>query len=608
MCKENLHEDKDIKFEHYKDSPRETMKISQIELLKKKLIDIPIFERNKCIEVKYALLIEKRENKKYKNFLEEYIDIIELLFLNDTNKMIVTLYLNYIRKNNENIKLYNLKTFSEEINKYKILFTVEEFKKIQKNIKTKSEKENFIEYLQKLNAIQNDADAKENFIQCEKETKQIKYFNYPIEFLNQELFYYKLYVLLIVQIDSVYKDNDYSDEGKRDYIFNKKKIANIIITENILNNDNIIKNEDKMNLLITIILFDTLNEKNQSVNLNRLFQTEKAEYDKIEEYMNKNKIGEFINFYDKDNKLKGLHLELYEREIIKINSNDICDICVKNLDDFPEHNLIDDNYKYNTFNSIIEKNELTKFIVQIKKFLLMIIKSKVYKEAIIQLFPEYNKYLLDENLKDTEECINHRIKFYPFQNLKSNGFTDKFSMCSYINVFYKLTPPRKEFKSTLRCSSAIEISLREINHINQNLLYFRGNDRKMLLTPKRKNIKGKEGGENLEELFFGKKKELLRMLECLYILNENNYKQSLQDFRKNFMNLYNNSVDYSEKIKFLKNNDTNAIFKEFFDNIKDFKEADFKKNELYFIYTRSINLCLSEYVIYVPKNHCTMGA
>ena len=452
MCKENLHEDKDIKFELHEDSPRETMKISQIELLKKTIMNIPIFERNKYAEEKYKLLLKKRENKKYKNFLEEYIDIIELLFLNDTNKIIVTLYLDYIEKKNKNIKAYNLKTFSEEINKYKILFTVDEFKKIKKNIKIKSEKENFIEYLQKLNEIQNDADVKEIFVQCEKEAKQIKYFNYPIEFSNQELFYYKLYALLIVQIDSVSKDNDYSDEDRRDYIFNKKKVANIIITENVLNNDNIVKNEDKMYLLITFILFDDLEQKNESINLNRLLQTEKADYNKLEEYINKNKIGELAKIYDNDKKLKEIHLKLYDREIIEINLNDVC---IKNLFDFPENRSIDDKYKYNTFNSIIAKNEITDFITRIKKFLLMIIKSKVYKEAIIQLFPQYSKYLLDENLKDIEECINHRIKFYPFQNLKSSGFTDKFSMYSYITVFFNLASREKEFTPTLRCSSEI---------------------------------------------------------------------------------------------------------------------------------------------------------
>ena len=130
----------------------------------------------------------------------------------------------------------------------------------------------------------------------------------------------------------------------------------------------------------------------------------------------------------------------------------------------------------------------------------------------------------------------------------------------------------------------------------------------MFLTPKRKNLKGKDGGENLEELFFGEKKERLRILECLYILNENNYKQSLQDFRKNFMNLYNNKVDYSEKIKFIKNNNPNAIFREFFDNIKNFKKKDFQKIELFYINAKSQNFSLSENIIYLQKYKCIMGA
>ena len=149
--------------------------------------------------------------------------------------------------------------------------------------------------------------------------------------------------------------------------------------------------------------------------------------------------------------------------------------------------------------------------------------------------------------------------------------------------------------------------MNEINHINQNLLYFRENDRKFF-TSKRKNLKRKDGGENLEEIFFGRKIEKLRMLECLYILNENNYKQSLQDFRKNFQNLYDNSINYSEKVKFLQNHSPKAIFKEFFDNIRNFNEDDFKKIELYFVNVKSQNYSFIEGVIFLPKNHCIMGA
>ena len=370
LCKETLHKDKDIKSEHQENSPRETMKIEEIEMLKENVINIPIFERNKYLEEKYLLYTENRKKRKYKNFLEEYIDIAELLFLNDTNKTIVTLYLTYIEKNSENLKNYNLKPFSEEINRYKILFTVEEFNKIKKGIKTKSEKENFIDFLQKLNKVENNSDVENIYTQCEIDSKHIVYFNYPIEFSNQELFYYKLYVLLIVQIDTVNKDNNFSDKERKDYIFNKKKVANIIINENVLYNDNIVKSEDKMNLLITYILFDNLNEKNESINLNRLLQTEKADYNQLVEYINKNKIGQLKNIYDKDNKSKEIYLEFQYGEIIKIYLDDIC---IKNLNDFPEMNPIIDNYKYNTLNSIIAKNEVTQFISRIKNFLLVII-------------------------------------------------------------------------------------------------------------------------------------------------------------------------------------------------------------------------------------------
>ena len=55
-------------------------------------------------------------------------------------------------------------------------------------------------------------------------------------------------------------------------------------------------------------------------------------------------------------------------------------------------------------------------------------------------------------------------------------------------------------------------SIHEINHLNQEILFFKGNDINLFFRPKGKNLKGEDGGTNLEEIL-------------------------LKDFKKNFENL-----------------------------------------------------------------------
>ena len=90
---------------------------------------------------------------KEKDFFEEYIEIIKLILLDETNKDIAKLYLDFIKNNEISVKNYGLITYNEEIKKYKLLFTIDEKKKIAPGIKEKSEKEKFILFLEKLSLL-----------------------------------------------------------------------------------------------------------------------------------------------------------------------------------------------------------------------------------------------------------------------------------------------------------------------------------------------------------------------------------------------------------------------------------------------------------------------
>ena len=552
---------------------------------------------------KYNKIIKEISfNRKSNNFIQHYLKIIEPVYLNDTNKNIIRFYLNFIRKNDENVKRFNLISFDEEIEKYKLIFTVREMNEIKKGIKNNSEKNNFIELLKKLsNIVKNNNDNNNNdnnkkyimdiYKQIENDFRQIKYFNYPIEFSNQELFYYKLYSLLIKQINEIYNNSEYSESDKIDYMKNKKAIAKLILNEKILDNEKIIKNENKMNLLMLFILYDKLDDKKESINFNRLLKTEKINCDELKNYVIKNNIGEINKYVGKNEYI----LKLKNDEIIEIlESNDICE---KNLDK-ENMDYIYDKYKYNNLDSLLEKNGVTPYLERIQKFLDKIINSKVYKEAIRKLFPEYKDDLLNLSTKDIKKCIESRFKFYPYQDLNNCGFTDKFSCYSYISVLFNIFSRQKKYYNCLRCGAIVDISLHELNHINQNILYFLENNEDLFNSPKR---------EGLEEILFGRKIERLRILECFYLLNENNYDQSLNDFRNNFKKLYDNSIEYSIKKDYIQNNNNNAIFKKFFLIIKNFGKEEFKEIELFGIQIKGQNSDFQDASIFLPKKFCKMG-
>ena len=204
-------------------------------------MSISIFERDEIAKSKYKSFMEKYncEDMKETN-LEKYHDIMELLLLNNTDKDIVKLYLNFLKHNKNFIESNELNAYDEEIMKYKILFSVAEIEEIDKQIKKKSEKENLINFLKRLSGTKKN----EEFISYIKnEYNKIYYFNYPIEFFQDELFYYKFYILIISEL---YKHRE--DDAK--YFDERSKVAEFVLKNEIFQNTDIINNEDKMNILI----------------------------------------------------------------------------------------------------------------------------------------------------------------------------------------------------------------------------------------------------------------------------------------------------------------------------------------------------------------------
>jgi hypothetical protein len=472
LCKIPSDYDIDLLTSSSKDSPREKYSIKELEEIIDKIKNIPIFNRKLIFKEKFNLLDLNKINNEASNvndFIDNYIQIFELLNLNNTDKNIVLIYLKFIKINQKYIKIYKLESFDEEIQKYKLILTIKELDEIEKGIKKLSEKDNFINFLKQITNNDND----KIFSDAKKYYQGIKYFNYPIEFFNEELFYYKLYTILVIQINKISLDKSLTLKDKSEYISNKKKVVKFILDKKLLYNEKIINNEDNMNFLYLLILYDKLDDENESINFNRLLQTEEINYQDLLKYINDKKIGK-ITEIDRKN---AIYLKYIDNDVIEIFADKIC-LKNLNLKNKNRLELISDINKYNTFNKLLDNNEVTPYIGKIKNFLIKIINTNVYKEAIEKLFPKkYNRYLIGENLKDIEECINSRFKFYPCQELRGCGFTDKFSCYSYICTLFNLFSYDKTFYPILRAGAIIDISLHEINHLNQDIIFFVGNDK-----------------------------------------------------------------------------------------------------------------------------------
>ena len=577
-----------------KDSPRE--EFPEIQEFKKKIKDIEIFQRPKIAEMKYNNL--KNQKKKIlinKEIRKRYIEIYELLLLNDTNKNIVELYLDFISEHKTFIDKNKRNSFEKEIKKYKILFDVNEEK--YKKYKQKSEKTFFLDYLTKLS---NSNDYKKIYQEAKKAYMKIYHFNYPIEFSNLELFYYKLYILLIGEIAERYEK---TPDDFENYIINRKKIVNMVINKNLFSIENIVNNEDKINILIILILYDNLNNNNESINFNRLFYSNIVNYKELEEHLESNSMkifgeeeGKFI---------------IKEKEKTKFNNFGIIDInhpiCLENLNKDNVHN---DYHFFKPLDDLLIENEISLYIENIKLLLIKFINSKVYRESINQLFPTYYKILLSEKtLNDLMFYINNRIKFYPYQHLSNSGLTDKYSLYTYIPIIFPLDNFNDEVSSVFKVSSTFENSIHELNHANHGILYFKSNEKEMMETPEREGFRtGKEGGSNLEEILFDKKIVNFTLLEALYIINEKNFEQNLNDYKNNFLKMRNYLIPLGKKLEYLKI-PKGGIFEELYDETeKTLKEEQFHQlHQLTYSMDNKSKNSILDYEYNIIRGKCCMG-
>ena len=565
----------------------------EIKDFRKEIQKMNVFKRKEIAKKEFQTFIE---NTNYDiniiitnetEIKQKYIQIVFLLLIDNTNKNIVKLYLSFIKKYSDFIKNNKLIPYEKEIEKYKIIFTIDEMEKIEKNIKTKSQRDIFLDYINYFRF----ANLENNELQFLKQTKKkldkLYLFNTPIEFENEELFYYKCLYNLLFDISSQINDDILNI---KEYLKNKQNVITYIIKKKIYHIPKIIMNEDKMNLLYLYLLEEIFEEKYKEedlTNFNRLIQKTPVTLKDFNSFNKGNKRNLLINM-DKTYYIAHKYNPKKDMSVIIPLSK----ACLNNLNNsrFIDKPIVECYYH---LEALLLENDIILYIRDIKDFLIKIIDSNVFREAIKELFPKYYIYL---NINDNEEIkqfIEERIKYYPFEGLNLSGITDKLSCYSFVpSINFEMRIDTDDIKidkidsDAYKVSLTIVNSLHEIIHAEQDIIFFKGNNKYLILSPTRiarKDKKGndieiKEGGMSFEYLLFGKIVDRIDLFQCLYIMNEKNYDQNLAQFRENFQNigkLVKESKGETNLIKI-----ENGIFKMFYQNsIEEIKNVFKKLNE-----------------------------
>ena len=135
------------------------------------------------------------------------------------------------------------------------------------------------------------------------------------------------------------------------------------------------------------------------------------------------------------------------------------------------------------------------------------------------------------------------------------------------------------------------------------MLFFKSNDTSLINIPKKQVfITGKEGGSNMEEILFGRKILNFTFLEAIYIINEKNFEQNLNDYRKNFLSMRNFLITVEEKNKYL--NIKNGIFSELSVDIDKYIIIANNNKDIYKKKKKSKNI---SYIFNITRGKCCMG-
>jgi hypothetical protein len=217
-------------------------------------------------------------------------------------------------------------------------------------------------------------------------------------------------------------------------------------------------------------------------------------------------------------------------------------------------------------------------INKIKDFISITLKSKVFEEAFEYLTGKKNyKNIFNDNI--ISEFIEN-IKFLPIKFNSIVAFHDRLNIVTVISTMKKdlyVPENNKEIVLILENGVIVAIIYHEFGHFINAVISFMENKMKLNDTPRKRLLKLKEGGHFMELILFGKVIKKLSYEEVLYILNEDNYKKSLENFRKGFSELNNKDLNINGPFKdfnILDNSKSDEIKKNAFIKVKNNYDID----------------------------------
>ena len=193
----------------------EINKVKKLDIFKRKENVSDIFKNKDNTSLDE---IDLKENKK-----EKYIFILKLLINDNTNKNLIEKYLDFLKENNNELnKMFsdNFENYDNEVKFYLNIFNHEEAKKFKKD--KKDEKEKLFDLFHKLLKFNEDnINIFENYLnELDNPEKNIKYYNMPIDFENEELLFYKYYYLIKIHLievrENIKQKIDYSNLKEKD--------------------------------------------------------------------------------------------------------------------------------------------------------------------------------------------------------------------------------------------------------------------------------------------------------------------------------------------------------------------------------------------------------
>ena len=499
----------DLNKDYFEDCPADKYK------KEKKYLDIEeiqiSLEENKnsdLISLRNYVKKEMEKEKSFKSKKEEYLFYLNLLIKDETNITLLKDYLLFLKKNETLLENENIlhEKFEDELNYYSVFFEKDRLKDIF-GYELKTEKSKLV-YLMNdyYNNLKNKT-FKEFKKKIEKEYKP-RYFNQPISFNSKELLYYDCSEIIYCDILNSKHKEEQDLENK------------LYILEKILGK-NIIEEFEEADILIPLFSFLSFQEPKENFDFflnsicSKTLSDEEIEKKSILTIKCEN--GDIKNLLYRNN-------ETYENPR---------ELCFENLDNTKYRKCEKYNYKY-----MIKYPPLNLKINKIKEFILITLKSKVFEEAFKYLTGKENyETIFNDNM--ISEFINN-IKFLPIKFNSIVALHDRLDMLTLISTMKKylnVGEDNKEIVLILENGVIVAIIYHEFGHFINGVISFMENKMKFNDTPRKKFLRFKEGGHFMELILFGKGINQLSYEEVLYILNEDNYKKSLEDFRKGFSRL-----------------------------------------------------------------------